>query len=164
MFPRPLLCWLNRFASYGDPKKQGENLLDHTEAAALCGDVPKRVGVGTRQHFYHLKPQGQCSVLSIWAKGSSSRPGWAGGIGTSSASSILSWNLTKTNSWKRHMLLFIHQHSHSLQTITLGSPRGQGLWNHFPKGFRFIIQQSCRPSNGVRSTIKALRKCPQNIK
>lgn len=153
-----LFCFLWR------PQEARKNFLDHTEVAAPCGDVPKPVGVGIRQHFYHLRPQGQSSVLSIHAEGGSPRPGWAGGIGTSSASSILSWNLTKTNSWKRHMLFVIHQCSHGLQNITLGSPRGQGLWNHFPKGFRFATKQSCRPSNGVRSTVKALHKCPQNIK
>lgn len=77
------------FASDGDPKKQGENFLDHPEAAAPRGDVPKQVGVGTRQHFYHLRPQGQNSMLSIWAEGGSPRPGWAGGIGTASASSSI---------------------------------------------------------------------------
>lgn len=54
------------FASYGDSKKQGENFLDHSEAAAPCGDVPKQVGVGTRQHFHHLSPQGQSSVCSAY--------------------------------------------------------------------------------------------------
>lgn len=81
---------------------------------------------------------------------------WAGGIGTSSASNTLSWNLTKTNSQKRYVLLFIHQGSHSL-----GSSIGRGLWDYFPSGFRPTVKQSCSPSNVVGSTIKALLKCPE---
>lgn len=159
MFPRPLSCWLNHFASYWDPKKQGANFLDHTEAAAYPGGVPKQVSVGTRQRFHHLIPQGQSSVLSMPAE--------------SCSPSVGKWHWHVLN--KQHFILkshkskfmekiyasFICQGSHGLQTITLESIKGQGLWDHFPSGFRFTIKQSCRPSSMVRSTIKTLLKCPE---
>lgn len=156
MFPGLSFCWLNHFAFYWDPKKQGANFLDHTEAAAYPGGVPKQVSVGTRQHFHHLIAQGQSSVLSM-----------------SCSLSVGKWHWHFLN--KQHFTLkshrnkfmekihafFICQGSRGLQTITLESIKGQGLWDHFPSGIRFTIKQLCRPSNKVRRTIKTLLKCPE---
>lgn len=71
--PRAFALLVESFCFLWRPQEARKNFLDHTEAAAPCGDVPKPVGVGIRQHFYHLRPQRQSSVLSIRAEGGSPR-------------------------------------------------------------------------------------------
>lgn len=136
--PQAFALLVESFCFLWRPQEARENFLDHTEAAAPCGDVPKPVGVVIRQHFYHLRPQGQSSVLSIRAEGGSPRPGWAGGIGTSSASSILSWNLTKTNSWKRHMLHCYSPTFSRSPKYNFRIPQRSGTLKPFPQRFQIL--------------------------
>lgn len=95
MFPRPVLCWLNLFASCWNLKKPGENSLGHARNAAPPADVPRQVGLGTWQHFNHLSSSPPAGLRAApWGQGGQ------GCTDASLASGPSSWNLTKTRSWK----------------------------------------------------------------